>query len=213
MCHVMKPLAIAAGLNSLIFVVETVGGFVGHSNSLIMDGIHNFSDELALVCLYLAYLLPIKMSKNLQRIANTLNSLGLLTISGIIVWQSIERILNPHPIMGSLSLVAGLFAIFANWFVARVLYPVRGQNAAIKLAYLHNLGDVYVSMAPVLAGIFLMVTGKSFFDSIIAITIGIWFIFSTLREILTSYNQLIWPENAVCQHDIKIQIQTASSLQ
>ena len=83
MCHVRKPLALAAGLNTLIFAGETLGGFAGHSNSLMMDGVHNFSDELALGCLYLAYLLPIAMSKNLQRMANVLNSLGLISIKWV----------------------------------------------------------------------------------------------------------------------------------
>ena len=208
MCHVKKPLALAAGLNTAIFAVETLAGTVGHSNSLIMDGVHNFSDELALVCLYSAYLLPITMSKNFQRIANALNSAGLVVISGFVVWQSIERILHPAPTIGYIPFIAGLFAAFANWGVAKVLYPVKEQNAAIRLAYLHNLGDVYVSLAPVLAGLLVLVTGKSFFDPVIAVFIGIWLIWSTIKEISTSYNELIWPENAVCQHDVEMNVQT-----
>jgi len=39
MSHVRKPLAIAAALNTTIFVVGVVGGVKGHSNSLIMDGV------------------------------------------------------------------------------------------------------------------------------------------------------------------------------
>jgi Co/Zn/Cd efflux system component len=80
MSHVRKPLAIATAINTSIFLVETIGGIEARSSSLLMDGIHNFSDELALVCLWLAYLLPIKMSKNLQRSANVLNSLGIICI-------------------------------------------------------------------------------------------------------------------------------------
>lgn len=203
----MKPLALAAGLNTAIFAVETIAGISANSNSLIMDGVHNFSDELALICLYLAYLLPITMSKNFQRIANTLNSVGLIAICVFVVWHSIERTIHPVPISGIIPIAAGLFAAFANWGVARVLYPVKGQNAAIRLAYLHNLGDVYVSLAPVLAGILVLVTGKYFFDTVIAIFIGIWLIWSTIKEISKSYNELIWPENAVCQHDIELKVQ------
>jgi cobalt-zinc-cadmium efflux system protein len=207
MSHVKKPLAFAAGLNTAIFIGELFGGVIGHSNSLIMDGVHNFSDELALVCLYLAYLIPIKMSRNIQRIANVLNSVGLMTICGFLVWQSVERILNPGLTVGYIPVVAGLLAALANWGVAKILNPVKGQNASIRLAYIHNLGDINVSLAPTVAGILVMVTGKSFFDPVIAIFIGIWVISSTSREIVKSYHELIWPEDAICKHDNALEIQ------
>jgi len=50
-----------------------------------MDGVHNFSDELAMISLFLAYVLPIAMSKNFQRTANILNSVGLIIISGLLI--------------------------------------------------------------------------------------------------------------------------------
>jgi cobalt-zinc-cadmium efflux system protein len=208
MSHVKKPLALAAALNTTIFIVEGFGGIEGHSNSLIMDGVHNFSDELAMICLFLAFVLPVVMSKNFQRIANVLNSIGLVIISGLLIWQSIERIINPKPTIGYIPLVVGLLATLANWGVAKILYPVKNQNAAIHLAYLHNLGDIYVSLAPVLAGVLVLLTHKSFFDPIIATGIGIWLIWSTIKEISSSYNELIWPENAVCDHENKLEIKT-----
>ncbi|HVT85545.1 MAG TPA: cation transporter [Chitinophagaceae bacterium] len=78
---------------------------------------------------------------------------------------------------------------------------VRDQNAAIRLAYLHNLGDIYVSLAPVAAGILVLLTGKTLFDPVVAIGIGIWLIWSIVKEISGSYNELIWPENAVYRHE------------
>jgi cation diffusion facilitator family transporter len=201
MSHVRKPLALAAALNTTIFVVEGVGGIKGHSNSLIMDGVHNFSDELAMVCLFLAYVLPIVMSKNFQRIANILNSAGLVIISGLLVWQSVERIIRPVQTIGYIPIIAGIFATLANLGVAKILNPIKNQNAAIRLAYLHNLGDIYVSLAPVAAGLLILITGKSFFDPVIALVIGTWLIWSTVKEISGSYNELIWPESATCQHE------------
>ena len=93
------------------------------------------------------------LSKNLQRFANALNSVGLVAISGFVVWESIERIMHPIPTIGYIPVIVGFFAVFANWGVTRILYPIKEQNAAIRLAYLHNLGDVYISTAPVLAGL------------------------------------------------------------
>lgn len=201
MSHVKKPLGYAAALNTTIFIAEGFGGIKGHSNSLIIDGVHNFSDELAMVCLFLAYVLPITMSRNFQRVANLFNSLGLIIISGLLIWESIERVIHPASTVGYIPLIVGIFAVLANWGVAALLYPVSHQNAAIRLAYFHNLGDIYVSFAPVLAGILVIITGKSFFDPVIAIGIGTWLLWSTIKQVSKLHNELIWPENAVCHHE------------
>jgi cobalt-zinc-cadmium efflux system protein len=199
MAKVRKLLALAAGLNTIIFVGEMLGGAEGHSTSLIMDGVHNFSDELALVCLFLAYLLPITMSRNFQRLANVLNSIGLISISVFLIWQSVNNIIHPVPTIGYIPLIAGLLAAIANWGVARILYSIKDRNAAIRLTYIHIVGDVYVSLAPVVAGLLVLLTGKNIFDPIIAILVGVWLIWATIREIAHSHDELIWPERVADQ--------------
>ncbi len=169
--------------------------------SLIMDGIHNLSDELALVCLYLVYTLAAKLSKNLQRFANLLNSVGLIFISAILIVQAIHRFFYPVPILALSPAIVGLLAALGNWFVAQSLKNVRRQNAAIRLAYIHNLGDTYVSLVPVLASILVGMTGRPEFDSLISIGIAFWFMWSTMNEMRASGKQLLWPEDVVCKHD------------
>jgi len=46
----------AVAINTAIVVVEDGAGFQANSLSLVMDSVHNLSDELALIFLYLAYL-------------------------------------------------------------------------------------------------------------------------------------------------------------
>ena len=199
MAKVRKLLALAAGLNTIIFVGEMLGGAEGHSTSLIMDGVHNFSDELALVCLFLAYLLPVTMSRNFQRLANALNSIGLISISVFLIWQSVNNIIHPVPTIGYIPLIAGLLAAIANWGVARILYSIKDLNAAIRLTYIHIVGDVYVSLAPVVAGLLVLLTGKNIFDPIIAIIVCVWLIWATIKEIAHSHDELIWPEHVADQ--------------
>ena len=199
MAKVRKLLALATGLNTIIFVGEMLGGAEGHSTSLIMDGVHNFSDELALVCLFLAYLLPVTMSRNFQRLANALNSIGLISISVFLIWQSVNNIIHPVPTIGYIPLIAGLLAAIANWGVARILYSIKDLNAAIRLTYIHIVGDVYVSLAPVVAGLLVLLTGKNIFDPIIAIIVGVWLIWATIKEIAHSHDELIWPEHVADQ--------------
>jgi Co/Zn/Cd efflux system component len=81
---------------------------------------------------------------------------------------------------------------------------VRNQNPAIRLAYIHNLGDTYVSLVPVLAGALVWVTGIFAFDPIIGIGIALWFIWSTVQEVRSTGEHLLWPEDAVCKHPTMI---------
>jgi len=159
MAHYRKAVAAAVALNTGIFVVEAVAGFRAHSLSLLMDSVHNLSDEMALVFIYLAFILSKGVSRNLLRSANIFNSVGLIVVSGVLLWQSVERLLHPAPVVGLVAIVVGLAAAAANWEVARLLWAPGRNNAAIRLAYIHNLGDVYVSLAPVLAGLLATVTG------------------------------------------------------
>jgi len=162
--------------------------------------VHNLSDEMALVFLYLAFVLPHGVSRHLLRSANVFNSIGLVLVSAVLLWQAVERMLHPAPVLGSVAVAVGLLAAAANWGVARLLLAPSRRNAAIRLAYIHNIGDVYVSLAPVGAGLLVSLTGYSIFDPLIAAGIAAWIIVSTVREVFASGEELIWPEKIVCGH-------------
>jgi Co/Zn/Cd efflux system component len=195
MAHYRKPIAAAVALNTAIFVVEAIAGFQAESLSLIMDSIHNLSDEMALVALYFAFVLPLGVSRNLLRSANIFNSVGLIVVSGLV-----ERVLSPIPVQGLIPIVVGIAAALANWGVAQLLWKPSQNNAAIRLAYIHNIGDVWVSLAPVVAGVLLTLTGYSIFDPLMAGAIALWIIATTAREVFASHDELIWPEKIVCGH-------------
>jgi cobalt-zinc-cadmium efflux system protein len=132
--------------------------------------VHNLSDELALLALYLAFVLPQGVSRALLRSGNLFNSLGLLAVSALVLWHALERLLDPVPVVGWIAVVVGLGAAAANAWVAWLLRSPARDNAAIRLAYLHNLGDA--SLAPVLAGVLVSVSGRSFFDPFVAAVIA-----------------------------------------
>ena len=200
MAHYRKPLVAAVALNSVIFVVEGIAGLEVNSLSLVMDSVHNLSDELALVFLYLAFILPLGVSRNLMRTANLFNSVGLIAVSGLLLWQAVLRFYHPVAIPGAIPIVVGLAAAVGNWGVARLLRDPGRDNPAIRLAYIHNLGDVQVSLAPVVCGVLVMVTGKPWFDPLIAAGIALWIMGSTLWEVIQSHEELIWPEKIRCGH-------------
>src|SRR5438874_837902 len=121
MAHRRRPLATALALNTAALVVEVGAGVPARSLSLVMDGVHNVSDEVALGFLVLAYSMRVGLSGRFLRSANLFNSLGLLAISAVLVWQAFERLHEPVAVIGIVPVVVGLVAAAANYGVARVL--------------------------------------------------------------------------------------------
>jgi cation diffusion facilitator family transporter len=200
MAHRRLPLVRALQLNTAVLVVEIAGGVGSNSFSLIMDGIHNFSDQVALLLLVLAYSLRTGLSGRLLRFANLFNSVGLLVICAFLIWRVVERLSSPVEVIGVVPIVAGLIGALANWGVARVLREPSKEDVAIRLAYVHNLGDTLVSLIPVAAGILVYASGSSVFDSLFALLIAAVIVITTLQAVIGSHKELLWPENVSCGH-------------
>ena len=147
MSHHRRAVGAAVLLNTAISGGEAIAGYYANSLSLLTDSVHNLSDELALAALWLAFIVSHGPSRALLRFANIFNSVGLIAVSGVLLWQAAERFLHPSPCWEVVPIIAGLGAAAANWGVARLLLAPGEHNAAIRLAYVHNLGDVWVSLA------------------------------------------------------------------
>jgi Co/Zn/Cd efflux system component len=200
MAHRRPPLVRALQFNTAVLVVEIAAGIGSNSFSLIMDGVHNLSDEVALVLLVMAYSLKAGLSGRLLRYANLFNSVGLLAISALLVWRVVVRLTAPVEVVGFVPIAAGLLGAAGNWGVARVLRDASKEDAAIRLAYVHNLGDTLVSLIPVGAGILVMTSGSSLYDSLFALLIAAVIVVTTLQAVIGSHKELLWPENVSCGH-------------
>ena len=200
MAHRRQPLIRALQFNTAGLVVEIAAGISANSFSLIMDGVHNLSDEIALLLLVFAYTFRAGLSGRLLRYANLFNSVGLLAVCAFLVWRVVERLSYPVEVLGVVPIVAGLIGAVGNWGVARVLREPSKEDVAIRLAYVHNLGDTLVSLIPVAAGILILTSGSFLFDSLFALLIAAVVIITTLHAVIGSHKELLWPENVSCGH-------------
>ena len=165
-----------------------------------MDSVHNLSDELALVLLWLAFFVPRPQSRTFLRATNGFNALGLCAVSGLFGWQAILRLQHPLPLGGLVPVVTGLAAAVGNGGVAWLLWGPGQEHAAIQLAYVHNRGDVVMSCAPVVAGILITLSGRGVFDAAKALGVAVWMCWSTQRELLVTPEELLSPETLSCGH-------------
>lgn len=198
MAHRRPPLLRALQLNTTVLVLEIAGAIGAGSLSLVMDGVHNLSDELALALLVAAYTVRRGLSGRFLRLANILNSIGLMVISALLVWQALERFSDPRPILGSVPIIVGLLSAAGNWMVARTLRWPGKEDVAIRIAYVHNLGDTLISLTPVGAGAMVVITGSSVYDALVAAALGGVIVLGALRTLVSSGREVMWPEVVTC---------------
>ena len=179
-----RRLALAALVNLALCGVELAGGFAGHSLSLLLDAVHNLSDEMSLVLLALAFARPEgRLSSALVRVANFGSVAGLVSISVLVAWQAIARLSNPVAIEPGIVGGVGAFAVLGNLGVAWILKAPAREDGSVRLAYLHNLGDAVTSLVPAAAGLLVWLTARPAFDPLLALGVAGWILFETWREV------------------------------
>ena len=62
------------------------------------------------------------------------------------------------------------------------------------------MGDTLLSLAPVAAGVLVIVSGLPVFDAVVALLIAAVILVTTIRSVAGSHQELLWPENVVCGH-------------
>lgn len=148
-------------INLVYVVVEVAAGIYYNSLSLISDAGHNLSDVAALGLAMLAFRLA-RMKANERFtygykkstiLVSLINSVILFVAIGGILWESINRVLNPVVVDGqAISIVAGV-GIVVNTVSALLFFKNKEHDLNVKGAYLHLMADAAVSLGVVVSGV------------------------------------------------------------
>jgi len=186
-----KSLKIAVVITTLFLLVELAGGLISGSLALVSDAGHMFSDVLALLlslgAMTLASRLPTKeRTYGLHRaeiFAAFINSLLLIAVSMLILWEAYIRSLNPAPIQSGLMGAVAVFGLISNVAVAFLLHG--SHNLNVRSAFLHVIGDTISSVAVIAAALWIAITGQVIVDLILSGVIAVIILVSAtgiLRE-------------------------------
>ncbi|GAB3398441.1 cation diffusion facilitator family transporter [Schumannella luteola] len=172
-------LFVLLGTTMLQAVVVALSGSV----ALLADTIHNFSDALTAVPLWIAFVIGRRAASRRYTFglgrAEDLAGLFIVVVvalSAIVAaWQSIDRIVNPQPIhaLGWL-IAAGLIGFAGNETVAiyRIRVGRRIGSAALVADGVHARADGFTSLAVVLGALGVML-GFPLADPIVGILISV----------------------------------------
>ncbi len=190
--RVSGKLLAAIAITSAIAVVEIVGGFLTNSLALFSDSAHVFADVLALSLSFTAIKLSMrppsrKNTFGLHRseiFAALINGISLVVIAALIFYHAYERLLAPPEVKSLEMLVIALVGLVGNLYVAFRLSGHHDIN--VKGAYLHVLGDTLSSVAVIVGGVVMTITGNRILDPALSALIGTIILVGSFRLIRDS---------------------------
>jgi len=190
-----RAFAIGIALNLGFVVIEAGYGFWADSMALLSDAGHNLSDVLGLAIAWGAALLSRRSPterftyglRSSSILAALFNALLLLVAVGGIVWESIERLIEPAPVAAVTVMIVAGIGIIVNGFTA-FLFMHGHSDLNIRGAFLHMVADAAVSLGVVLGGLAILWTGADWIDPVLSLVIAaviVWGTWSLLKQSLT----------------------------
>jgi len=194
-----KKLLLTILLNVLITIAQVIGGIVSGSLSLLSDALHNFSDVLSLIVSYVADRFSKKEAslertfgyKRAEILAAFVNAATLLIVAIYLVYEAVERFLDPQEIESNIVIWLALLGIIANGFSVLLLRKDSKDNMNMRSAYLHLITDMSASVAVLIGGILMKYFGWFWVDSVLTILIAIYLMVMGYDLLRTSFKVLM----------------------
>lgn len=188
-----QRLLIVLGLVVAFLVVEVVGSLLTNSLALLADAGHMLADAvgvgLALLAIHLAAR-PATPSRSfgyyrLEILAAVANAVLLFVVAAYILYEASQRFAGPPDVLGLPMLAIAGIGLAVNLVSMRLLSAGAKTSLNMRGAYLEVLGDLLGSVAVLVAGGVIFVTGWTAADPIASVVIALLILprtWSLLRE-------------------------------
>jgi cobalt-zinc-cadmium efflux system protein len=185
-------LAIAVVATVLLVVAELLGGYLGHSISLVSDALHNLSDIPTMLISWFGLRWAARPADHertygYQRagiLAAFTNSILLILVALVLFWEALERFRHPVAVHESWMIGVSLLALAVNGGITLALVRSR-RDLNLRSLLLHNFGDAISNLGILFGAIAIRFTGAQWIDPAIGVAIAALVFWSTnglLRE-------------------------------
>ncbi len=176
-----RRLLIALALIVGYMVVEVVVGILASSVALLADAAHMLLDAVALalsvVALRLArrpasgaFTFGVKRAEVLSAMAN---GLTLVVLAGLIIYESIKRLVDPPDVAGASVLLVAAIGAVVNLTALWILSGANRTSLNVEGSYQHVLMDLVGSVAAIVAGAIILATGMDRADAVAALFVAL----------------------------------------
>lgn len=180
-------------LTAVMMVAEITGGWMFNSMALLADGWHMSSHALALGLSALAYAAARRFAHDprfafgtwrIEVLAGYTSALFLVLVAGVMVFQSVERLMTPQPIRYDEAIAIGAVGLLVNLACAWLLKDghhhhhddahghdshEHHQDLNLRSAYLHVIADAATSVLAIAALIGGKFWGAGWLDPVMGI--------------------------------------------
>jgi cobalt-zinc-cadmium efflux system protein len=178
--------------------VEGAAAYFANSLALISDAGHMVTDAAALGLALLAQIISRRPPSpkhsfgfgRAEALAAFVNSIAMLALVLWIVIEAVSRFANPHKVDGLTVTVIAAIGLLMNIVVAWVLSRDK-KSVNTRAALVHVMGDLLGSVAALVAGIVIQLTGWMPIDAILSILVSLLILKSTISILHESYHFLM----------------------
>lgn len=178
--------------------VEAAGGLWAGSLALLGDAGHMLSDSfslgLAAAAAWLARRPPSHRHSygfgRVEVVAALLNALLMLAVVGGIAAAALDRLEQPVPVAGGTVMLVAAAGLGVNLLAAWVLGH-GDESLNVRAALLHVLGDLLGSLAALVSGAVIYLTGWTVVDPVLALAVCFLILYSTLHLLRESVHVLL----------------------
>jgi len=179
-------------------LVEVAAGFWSNSLALISDAGHMVTDASALALALLAQTIAKRppSSKHsfgfgrAEALAAFINAIAMLAVVAWIIFEALQRFAQPEPVKGEAVFTVAAIGLALNIAVAWLLsHDTHSVNT--RAALVHVLGDLLGSVAALIAGAVIYMTGWLQIDPLLSILVSLLILKSTIGVLRESYHFLM----------------------
>lgn len=174
-------LALALGITVTVLLAEVVGAALTGSLALLSDAGHMLTDAAGLTIALAATWLAARAAdhrwtfgwQRAEVLAALVNGVILAVVAVLVIVEGVRRWQEPAEVAAGGMVVIGVIGLLANIAAALLLRGGQRESLNLRGAYLEVLGDLFGSVAVVVAAIVIATTGWQRADAVASIAIAL----------------------------------------
>lgn len=189
-CSSEQNILVAFLLNFIFTAIEIIGGIFTNSIAIFSDAVHDFGDS---VTIGLSYFLEKKASKKpnkkytfgyarIRILSALITSAVLLIGSGLVIYESINRLIHPQTINGMWIFIISIIGIIFNSLA--VFKTSKSENINEKAINLHILEDVLGWVVVFVGSIFMWAFNVVWLDSVLSLIVTAYVLWHVVRNFI-----------------------------
>ncbi|WP_041631781.1 cation diffusion facilitator family transporter [Corynebacterium maris] len=175
----LKALLGALIITAVVFLAELIAGVVSGSLALLSDAMHMLSDATGLIIALLAMLIGRRKATDRstfghRRVEVVAALFNAVVVTLVVVWiliQAIGRLGSGTEIDTTLMISVAVIGLLANAASALILMGQRHASLNMRGAFLHVITDMLGSVAVIVAGVVIALTGWTAADTLASLAI------------------------------------------